>query len=42
MAIECKYYKTVALIGSDGKANRSSLVIGEVVGIYIDDSVIVY
>ena len=41
VAIECKYYKTVALIGSDGKANRSSLVIGEVVGIYIDDAVIV-
>jgi flavin reductase (DIM6/NTAB) family NADH-FMN oxidoreductase RutF len=41
VAIECKYYKTVELIGSDGKANRSSLVIGEVVGIYIDDAVIV-
>jgi flavin reductase (DIM6/NTAB) family NADH-FMN oxidoreductase RutF len=41
IAIECKYYKTVELIGSDGKANRSSLVIGEVVGIYIDDAVIV-
>jgi len=41
VAIECKYYKTVPLIGSDGKANRSSLIIGEVVGIYIDDEVIV-
>ena len=41
VAMECKYYKTVELIGSDGKANRSSIVIGEVVGIYIDDSVIV-
>jgi flavin reductase (DIM6/NTAB) family NADH-FMN oxidoreductase RutF len=39
--MECKYYKTVELIGSDGAANRSSIVIGEVVGIYIDDSVIV-
>ena len=29
------------LIGSDGKANRSSIVIGEVVGIYIDDLVTV-
>jgi len=41
VAIECKYYKTVPLIGSDGRANRSSLIIGEVVGIYIDDAIIV-
>jgi flavin reductase (DIM6/NTAB) family NADH-FMN oxidoreductase RutF len=41
VAMECKYYKTVELIGSDGKANRSSIVIGEVVGIHIDDAVIV-
>jgi len=41
VAMECKYYKTIELIGSDGKANRSSIVIGEVVGIHIDDSVIV-
>ena len=41
VAIECKYYKTVDLIGSDGKPNRSHIVIGEVVGIHIDDSVIV-
>ncbi len=37
---ECKYMKTVELVGSDGKTNRSSLVIGEVVGIHIDDSLI--
>ena len=37
---ECKYMKTVDLIGSDGKKNRSSIVIGEVVGIHIDDSLI--
>ncbi|HVG51922.1 MAG TPA: flavin reductase family protein [Xanthobacteraceae bacterium] len=41
IAIECKYYKTVDLIASDGKQNRSSIVVGEVVGIHIDDSVIV-
>ena len=35
---ECRYLKTVELIGSDGKKNRSSVVIGEVVGIHIDDS----
>jgi len=37
---ECKYMKTVDLVGSDGKKNRSSIVIGEVVGIHIDDSLI--
>ncbi len=42
VALECKYYKTVELIASDtGKPNRSSIVIGEVVGIYIDKSIIV-
>ena len=41
VAIECKYFKTVDLIASDGKPNRSHLVIGEVVGIFIDDSIIV-
>jgi len=40
-ALECKYFKTVELYSSDGKRNRSSVVIGEVVGIYIDDRVIV-
>ena len=38
--LECRYLKTVDLIGSDGKKNRSSIVIGEVVGIHIDDSLI--
>jgi flavin reductase (DIM6/NTAB) family NADH-FMN oxidoreductase RutF len=32
--------KTVELVGSDGKKNRSSVVIGEVVGIHIDDKLI--
>lgn len=41
IAIECKYNKTVDLISSEGKPNRSHLVLGEVVGIYIDESVIV-
>lgn len=40
-ALECKYFKTVALYGSDGKRNRSSVILGEVIGIYIDDRVIV-
>ena len=42
VALECKYYKTVELIASDtGKPNRSSIVIGEVVGIHIDELIIV-
>jgi flavin reductase (DIM6/NTAB) family NADH-FMN oxidoreductase RutF len=41
IALECKYMKTVELIGSDGRRNRSSVVFGEVIGIYIDDRVIV-
>lgn len=41
VAIECKYNKTVDLIASDGKQNRSHLVLGEVVGIHIDESIIV-
>ena len=40
-ALECRYFKTVELYSADGKRNRSSVVIGEVVGIYIDDRVIV-
>ena len=38
---ECKYMKTVELTGSDGKQNRSAVVIGEVVGIHIDDALVV-
>jgi len=41
VALECKYYRTIELVGSDGKRNPSSVVIGEVVDIYIDDDVIV-
>ena len=41
VALECKYSKTVELFGSDRKRNPSSVVIGEVLGIHIDDSVIV-
>jgi flavin reductase (DIM6/NTAB) family NADH-FMN oxidoreductase RutF len=40
-ALECRYVKTVELPGADGKPHNFSIVIGEVVGIYIDDSVIV-
>jgi flavin reductase (DIM6/NTAB) family NADH-FMN oxidoreductase RutF len=39
--MECKYYKSVELIGSDGRLNPSTIVIGEVVRVHIDDSLIV-
>jgi flavin reductase (DIM6/NTAB) family NADH-FMN oxidoreductase RutF len=41
VALECKYYKTVELISADGTRNTSSVILGEVVGIHIDDSVII-
>jgi flavin reductase (DIM6/NTAB) family NADH-FMN oxidoreductase RutF len=41
VALECKYSKTVELVTSDGKKSPSSVVIGEVVGVHIDDSLIV-
>jgi flavin reductase (DIM6/NTAB) family NADH-FMN oxidoreductase RutF len=41
VAFECKYVKTVDLPATDGKANPYSIVIGEVVGIYIADEVII-
>jgi len=41
VALECKYSKTVELVSADGKKNPSAVVIGEVIGIHIDDSVIV-
>jgi flavin reductase (DIM6/NTAB) family NADH-FMN oxidoreductase RutF len=37
---ECKYLQTVELSGSNGTRSRSSIVIGEVVGIHIDDALI--
>jgi flavin reductase (DIM6/NTAB) family NADH-FMN oxidoreductase RutF len=41
VAFECKYVKTVDLPGTDDKANPYSIVIGEVVGIYIAEEVII-
>ena len=40
VALECKYYKTVELVSSDGTRNTSSVILGEVVGIHIDDGFI--
>lgn len=41
VALECKYVQTVDLVSSVPGLKPSSIVIGEVVGVYIDDSVIV-
>ena len=41
ITLECLYNKTVELVSSNGKTSTSSLVIGEVVRVHIDDSVIV-
>jgi flavin reductase (DIM6/NTAB) family NADH-FMN oxidoreductase RutF len=41
VALECKYYKTVELVSQDGTRNTSSVILGEVVGIHIDDAFIV-
>jgi flavin reductase (DIM6/NTAB) family NADH-FMN oxidoreductase RutF len=41
IALECIYNKTIDLVCSDGKKTVNSLVIGEVVNVHIDDSVIV-
>ncbi len=41
VALECVYSQTVTLTDRDGVVARASVVIGEVVGIHIDDSVIV-
>lgn len=39
VAIECHYYKTVPLEAQDGTRSVSSVILGEVVGIHIDKSV---
>jgi flavin reductase (DIM6/NTAB) family NADH-FMN oxidoreductase RutF len=41
VALECRYAKSVDLVGSNGQHSPSSIVIGEVVGIYISDDAIV-
>jgi flavin reductase (DIM6/NTAB) family NADH-FMN oxidoreductase RutF len=41
IALECKLANIVSLVGSDGKLNRSTVVIGEVVRIHIADEVLV-
>jgi flavin reductase (DIM6/NTAB) family NADH-FMN oxidoreductase RutF len=41
IAHECKYIKTVSLEDTDGKTQPGAVVIGQVVGVYIDDALLV-
>jgi flavin reductase (DIM6/NTAB) family NADH-FMN oxidoreductase RutF len=41
IALECLYVQTVPLVSSSGKKQNYEVVIGEVVNVHIDDSVIV-
>lgn len=40
VAFECKYYRSIDLPGRDGSAVGYSMVIGQVVGVHIDDGAI--
>ena len=41
IALECKYHDTVRLPGYDGQEHICSIILGRVVSVFIDDSVIV-
>jgi len=41
IALECLYTQTVPLVSTDGKRHKYEMIIGEVVNVHIDDSVIV-
>ena len=41
VALECRYAKTIELEGYDGTPAPSAMIIGQIVGVYIDDAVIV-
>jgi flavin reductase (DIM6/NTAB) family NADH-FMN oxidoreductase RutF len=41
VAFECRYWRTIDLPGPDGKPGTHAIVLGQVVGIHIDDAVIV-
>jgi flavin reductase (DIM6/NTAB) family NADH-FMN oxidoreductase RutF len=40
ITLECLYNKTIEMVSKDGTRNKSSLVLGEVIRVHIDDSVI--
>jgi len=41
VVLECKYNTTIKITHSDGRINPSGIVVGEVVGVHVDDAVIV-
>jgi flavin reductase (DIM6/NTAB) family NADH-FMN oxidoreductase RutF len=41
VALECMLFKTIPLVRSNGEATNTTVIIGEVVNIHIDDGVIV-
>ncbi len=41
VAFECKYWRTIDLPGSDGGPGTHAIVLGQVVGVHIDDRAIV-
>jgi flavin reductase (DIM6/NTAB) family NADH-FMN oxidoreductase RutF len=41
VAFECNYWRTIELPGPDGGPGTHSIVLGQVVGVHIDDAVIV-
>jgi len=41
IAFECRYWRTIDLPGLDGSPGTHAIVLGQVVGVHIDDSVIV-
>ena len=41
IALECKYLQTIPLVRSNGEATTSSVIIGEVMNIHVDDGIIV-
>jgi flavin reductase (DIM6/NTAB) family NADH-FMN oxidoreductase RutF len=40
VAFECRYWRTITLPGHDGKPGTHSIVLGQVVGVHIDDAAI--
>lgn len=41
VAFECRYWRTIELPGREGGPSTHSIVLGEVIGVFIDDSAIV-
>jgi flavin reductase (DIM6/NTAB) family NADH-FMN oxidoreductase RutF len=40
VAFECRHYQTIVLPGPDGAPGKNAIIIGQVVGIHIDDEMV--